>query len=305
MRKQMTTTKLRRTAFAVGLAVLLGACAGSLADSPDTNADTTTTTAPDQVDSTTTVPPAPPTLPPTVASGVATVPDLSGLTLGDARLLLTGAGLEVLALPQDVDSAIVMAQEPAPGIEVDEGTVVTVDVQVIPTCNPPDPVAPGVGQVIIAVLFECGNDAIAPTPGIGVARIVPEQGGDAIDRIEWTLRSLLAGLTDDEKAAGFVTDFDAATADALNSVTLIDGRVVADFNNTIIVNNMGTSSGMVSFNAELHRNLFLQPEVDSVEFRLDGDCGAWSALFEADGCRVISRTDWDQNLVEWDELRNQ
>lgn len=306
MRKQTTATKFRRTAMIVGLALLLGACGTALADSPSTNPDSATTTPPSPTsttalesdDSATTVPP-------TVDPGVVSVPDLSGLTLADARGLLTEAGLDVLALPDEVGSAVVVAQDPEPGFEVDEGTVVTVDVRVIPTCNPPDPIAPGAGQVIITVLFECGNDTTVPTPGTGVARIVPEQDGEAIDRIEWTLRSMLAGPTEDERITGFVSAFEAATANALISVALTDGRLVVDFNDEIIVNNMNTSTGMVQFNAELHRNVFLQPEVDSVEFHLNGDCEAWSALFESDGCRVISRADWDQYLIEWDALRDQ
>ena len=253
----------------------------------------------------TTLPPVTTTLPPVVVPGVVPVPDLSGMTLAEARQLLAETGLEVRALPGDIEEAIVVAQEPAPGVEVDEGTVVTVDVQVVATCNPPDPIAPGPGQVIITVLFECGNDDVIPTSGTGVARIVPEQGGEAIDRIEWTLRSLLAGLTPEEQAIGFKSGFDATTADALDSVTLTGGRLVVDFNDAIIVNNMGTATGMVQFNAALHRNVFLHPEVESVEFHLNGDCGAWSALFEADGCRVITRADWDQDLADWDQQRNQ
>jgi hypothetical protein len=244
---------------------------------------------------TTTVPDLPP---------VGAVPDLSGRTLADARRLLADAGLDLDALGDDLDSAIVMAQEPVAGVEVEEGTVVTIDVQAVATCNAPDPLAPGAGEVVITILYECGNDDVNPTRGVGVPRIVPE-GGEAIDRIEWTLRSLLAGPTTDEQIAGFVSGFDAATADALTGVTLSDGRLVVDFNDAIIVNNMGTATGMVQFNAELHRNVFLHPEVDSVAFHLNGDCEAWSALFEDDGCRVKSRTDWEQDLAEWDQQRNQ
>ena len=91
----------------------------------------------------------------------------------------------------------------------------------------------------------------------------------------------------------------------MDSATLTDGRLVVDFNDAIIVNNMGTATGMVQFNAALHRNVFLNPEVDSVEFHLNGDCPAWSALFEADGCRVITRADWEQDLADWDQQRNQ
>jgi hypothetical protein len=303
MRKKTIDSKLSRTALALGFALLLGACGISLAGSADNGPHTLTvppptTMAPGVVDSTT-------SQPPNVHPGVVSVPDLSGLTLADARQLLTESGLDVLALPDDVDSAAVVAQEPAPGIEVDKSTVVTVDLQVMPTCNPPDPIAPGVGRVIITALFECGNNTIVPTPGIGVPRIVPEESGNTIDRLEWTLRSLLAGPTDDERAVGFGSAFGTATADALISVTLADGHVVADFNDAIIVNNMSTSTGSVFFNAELRRNVFLHPGVDSVEFQFNGDCDAWSGMFESDGCWVTSRSDWDRDLDEWDELRNQ
>ncbi len=304
MRKRTTTITIKRTAIAAAFALLLAACGLALAGSPEAAPDSTTTApqsstsnAPESVTST-----SEPTM---TDSGVVSVPDLSGLTLADAATLLAAAGLDVVALPADIATATVVAQEPAPGAEVDRGTAVTVDVQVHPTCNPPDPVAPGAGQTIISVPFECGSDAVAPTQGVGVPRIVPDHGGAVADRIEWTLRSLLAGPTDDERAVGVVSAFDAATADALNSLTLTDGYVVVDFNDAIVVNNMSTSTGSVFFNAELRRAVFHQPEVDRVEFRFDGDCEAWSALFESDGCWVVSRADWERDLAEWDQLRNQ
>ncbi|HSF84291.1 MAG TPA: PASTA domain-containing protein [Acidimicrobiia bacterium] len=240
------------------------------------------------------------TLPPVVAPELVSVPDLSGVTLGEAEAILADTGLDILALSHPIDSAIVFAQEPAPGVEVDEGSVVTVDLLITPTCNPPDPIAPDDGQTIISVFYECGGDVTVPTPGIGVPRIVPESD-QAVDRIEWTLRALLAGPTLDERIAGFVSAFDAATANALNGVTLIDEHLVVDFNDAIIVNNMNTSTGMIFFQAELHRNVFQHPEVVSVEFRFNGDCGAWSGLFESDGCRVVTQADWKRHLTEWDQ----
>lgn len=259
---------------------------------------------PDDVADGNTPPPTTTTTPPDVVPEVVSVPDLSGLTLAEAKALLSDLRLEVLALPEDIDEAIVVAQEPAVGAAVDEGTVVTVDVLAVPTCNPPDPLAPGPGKVIITVFFECGGDATYPTAGVGVARIVPESD-QVVDRVEWTLRSMLAGLTPDERIVGFDSAFDEATAGALNSVTLTNGALVVDFNDAIIVNNMNTSTGMIFFNAELRRNVFQHPEVDTVEFRLNGDCGAWSALFESDGCWVISRADWDEDLAAWHEAGDQ
>jgi spore germination protein GerM len=182
--------------------------------------------------------------------------------------------------------------------------VITVDVQTVATCNPPDPLAPGPGQAIITVFYECGTDGTYPTAGIGVPRIVP-QPDETIDRIEWTLRSLLAGPTTDEQAVGVTSFFDETTADALNTVTLTNGALIADFNEAIYVNNASTSTGGLFFNAELRRNVFSHPEVETVEFRINGDCEAWSAFFQSDGCWVISRTDWEQDLTNWNAARNQ
>lgn len=293
---------------AIALASFLGAAVLGVAvwlmvgdDGPEAGGPTTLPPA------TTTTTVTPTTAPPTslVPARVA-VPNLEGLTLEIARLALDGAGLGIIALPGDVESAVVVAQEPAPGTEVDEGSVVTVDVEVTPTCMPPAPAAaPGPGEVTIDVRFDCDNDGTFPTEGIAVTRIVPEQGGEAIDRIEWTLRSLLAGPTEDEKAAGFYSFFDEATADALIGVTLTDGRLVADFNEAIYVNNASTSTGGLFFNAELRSNMFQHPEVDSVEFRINGDCEAWSTFFQSDGCWVVTLADWKQDLGAWDELRDQ
>jgi hypothetical protein len=282
-----------RNALIVAAVLVLALGGAALAGSGEA-ADTTTTTVSQQT--TTTLPPTTTTALSDDGPGIVTVPDLSGLTLAEARALLGDAGLDVVALPEPIDEAIVVAQEPAPGTEIAAGGEVVVDVQRIATCNAPDPLAPGPGQAIITVLYECDPDANVLTAGTGVPRIVPEPQ-TAEERLEWTLRSLLAGPTADEQKVGFVSGFDASTADALNSVTLTDGRLRVDFNDAIIVNNMGTATGMIQFNAELKRNVFPSPEVDTVEFSLNGDCEAWSALFESDGCWVISRADWNQELA--------
>lgn len=284
----------------VGIAALFAGSNGrtGVADDPTlppvtTNETTTTSTIP------------PTSVPTVVVPDVVAVPELSGLTLADARTRLGDLGLEVVAQPAEVGTAIILAQEPVAGSEVEAGTTVTVDVQIIATCDAPDPTAPGVGEISISVLFECGGDYNYPTAGIALARIVPEQGGEPIDRIEWSLRSVLAGPTDDERTVGFESFFGPDTADALNAVTLSGGRLVVDFNEAIIVNNMGTSTGGLFFNAELQRNVFQHTEVDSVEFHFNGDCEAWSGFFESDGCWVITRTDWDQRLAQWDSSRDQ
>ncbi len=246
------------------------------------------------------------TVAPTPVPTLVTVPDFDGMTLAEARSLAATLGLELEAIPEAVDEAIVVAQDPAPGTQVDEGTMLAVDARVTPTCTPTVPADPGPNQAEIFLLFECGADGLYPTVGIPLHRLVPRGGGEAIDRIEWTLRSLLSGLSPEEKAAGFTSFFGfTTTGDTLNSVTLTDGHVVADFDETIYVNNASTSTGGLFFNAELRANLFQHTEVDSVEFRVNGDCEAWSAFFQSDGCWIITRADWEQQLAEWDELRAQ
>ena len=275
-----------RTSVALLVVTVIGAsaCATAPADTDEVPSGSTTTVSPIET--------------PVVVE----VPDLTGLPVSEARLALEDRGLDLAVLPAADDEAIVRAQEPIFGSQVEPGSTVTVDARTASTCNAPDPLAPGPGEMIITVLFECGGDAIAPTEGVGVARIVPDSE-QAEQRIESTLRSLLAGPTADERAVGFTSAFDATTAAALNAVTLTGGALVVDFNDAIVVDNMSTATGMVFFQAELKRNVFQHPEVDTVEFRFNGRCDAWSALFESDGCRIVTRTQWEAELAEWVRMR--
>ena len=244
------------------------------------------------------------TTPDAVPSVTVAVPELGGMTLGDARIVLADLGLEIEAVPPVDDSAVIVAQEPVAGDELEEGSVVRVDARVAPTCEPGVAGDPQSGQVEITVLFQCGGDGLFPIPVVAVPRLVPEGGGEAIDRIEWTLRNLLFGPNEEEDMAGFTSFFDVATADALNTVTLTEGHLVVDFNEDILVDNAGTSTGGQFFNAELRANLFQHPEVDSVEFHVNGDCHAWSTFFQSDGCWVITRADWNAQLAEWESQRS-
>ena len=71
----------------------------------------------------TTLDPVATTQAPVVVPDVVSVPDVQGLALTDARRLLSELGLDVLALPSDIGTAIVVAQEPAPGAEVDKAAL--------------------------------------------------------------------------------------------------------------------------------------------------------------------------------------
>jgi hypothetical protein len=278
----------------LGISLWLGSTGDDGSDAatqPPTETTTTTATPDTTVTPNTTLPP--------VVVGTVEVPDLVGLTLGDARTVLAELGLTIEAAPPVADEAVIVAQEPAVGIQIEEGGTILVDARVAATCEPPVESEPQAGQADINVVFACGGDGITPGEYHALQRLVPWGSGQPIERITWTLQSLLSGPNEEERSAGFTSFFDFATAEALNDVTLIDNHVVADFNEAIVVGNASTSTGSVLFNAELRANLFVHPEVDSVEFRLNGSCEAWSELFESDGCQVITRADWDQQVADW------
>jgi hypothetical protein len=142
----------------------------------------------------------------------------------------------------------------------------------------------------VAVHFPCGDEDFHYQP---VARDLHP----GMSPIESALRHLLAGPTSNEQAIGFISWFSEETADALISVTVKEGHLVADFNAGILVNNASTSSGAVAFNDELRVNLFAFDEVDSIEFHINGSCEGWSAYFESDGCWIVTRQAYEDGTA--------
>ncbi len=146
----------------------------------------------------------------------------------------------------------------------------------------------------IAVLFGCGTQD-APEFNATVFRLI--EAGD--DPVKGSLLGLLAGPTAREQGSGVSSFFSADTARALESVTLSAGALVVDFNDGIYVNNANTSTGSVFFKAELLANVFQYPEVETVEFQIDGSCELWAGYFESQQCQVVSRADWDSQQASW------
>jgi hypothetical protein len=142
----------------------------------------------------------------------------------------------------------------------------------------------------VAVQFPCGDEDFHYQP-------VVRDLHPGMSPIESALRHLLAGPNPNERATGFISWFGEATADALISVSVTDGHLVADFNDGILVNNASTSSGAVAFNDELRVNLFAFDEVDSIEFRINGSCEGWSAYFESDGCWIVTRSAYEEGTA--------
>jgi hypothetical protein len=69
-----------------------------------------------------------------------------------------------------------------------------------------------------------------------------------------------------------------------------------------VLNNASTSTGSEFFLAEPHANLFQLPEVDSIEFRLNGSCDSFWNWLQRE-CRTVTRAEWNDQLESWDNER--
>jgi hypothetical protein len=148
-----------------------------------------------------------------------------------------------------------------------------------PTLPPPAP-----EEQEITVLFRCADDTDPAGTPTAVVRRVP----DDADPIRATFDALLAGPTDEERAAGLHSFFTAESAGALDSLEIEEGLAVVDFNEAIRVNNASTTSGSEIFVGELTANLFQFDAIERIEFRVDGRCeGFWGWMQRP--CRVATR----------------
>lgn len=273
-----------------GLGVL--APAPDVADSPPPATVVTTappppiTSAPDTTpDPGTTHPPA------TIA-----VPDLIGLPASEAVFKLGDLGLRVETYNVFGEAAppgLVVDQQPAPGESVEPGATVAVGVSGIAHCES-EPPKPAAGEQVIVVYFGCmgTGDGVTPDVSYPTYRIFSE----AADPLTSALEGLIAGPTLEERDNGYASFFSEDTADALSSVEFVGSHVIADFDETIIVNNASTSTGMLFFHAELYANVFQFDGIESIEFRLNGSCEAWARSFEGDQCQVMTRDRWQTGL---------
>lgn len=246
-----------------------------------------------------TVPPTTPTettLPPTTVTTVTStvvVPDLVGLQAAEAVFLLEGMGLR--SEPSNVfgtaaEPGTIVDQFPAPGDTVAPGETIAIGVAGIALCEPGPEPTPDEGTQVVSVFFACGGgDGTTPDVSHGRYRIAPAE----VDAISATIQALLAGPTEEERGNGYSSFFGPETAGGLNGVTFDGSHLVIDFNQAAVANNATTSTGMLFYHAELYANAFQFEAVEAVELHLDGDCEAWSMTFQSDGCRPMTRTQWE------------
>lgn len=239
------------------------------------------------------------TTPPTTS---AVVPNLDGLTVAEARELLEEIGFELDVTeryPSRSGFGLITAQGPLGGESAVVGSTVVVGIRVEAECltGVAEPEI-AEGSTAVQVFFECAGDGFYPDISTPVTRAVP----DSPDVIEATMRALLAGLSEDERATGLASFFSADSADALNSVTLDGNRLIVDFNDEILINNASTSTGSMYLMAELHANLFQFEQIDSIEFRLNESCDAFYNWLQGE-CQISTRAEWEQQLEAWDSER--
>jgi hypothetical protein len=153
------------------------------------------------------------------------------------------------------------------------------------SCRQTQPPTSG-SVTLLRVYFNCGN-IIEPSGTTFVYRTVPR----TLQRLTETLKELVQGPTEDEKALGFGSFFSADTADAFRSVTIKDGRAFIDFNAITLPEVVKSEQGRRFFVINIAANALQFESVTSVEIRLEGSCEAFSELVGTTGCTVITQAD--------------
>jgi spore germination protein GerM len=105
-----------------------------------------------------------------------------------------------------------------------------------------------------------------------------------------TLQLLLRGPTRDERDSGLHSWFSDATANALRSVDVdATGHATIDFQDLPhLIPNASSSAGSTMLLHELNGTVFQFPEIQSVEYRLDGSCDAFWEWLQY-GCQIVTR----------------
>lgn len=231
------------------------------------------------------------------------VPDLIGLTEGEARQVLGDLGLELSVAEtyvQRSDVGLIRSQSPEPGQVTPPGSEVVVGIAIAPTCDNLDTTSaqPGDGEMSVTIFAECAPDYLYPNYAAPIMRNV--SAGSEV--IQATLNALLRGLTEEEIATGLSSVFRPETANSLNSVRLDGSALTVDLNDDILVGSYSTSTGSLYFMSELQANLFQFEDVETIEFRLNGSCEAFFNWLQG-SCQIQTRADWETAVAAWADER--
>jgi hypothetical protein len=142
---------------------------------------------------------------------------------------------------------------------------------------------PGTGEMEVKAYFTCGETLLVPA-----YRLVPRSSAT----LRASLEALLAGPSADERRASLASWFSADTARMLRSVTMDDDHhAVVDFDARLpdVIPNASSSAGSTQLLSQLDATVFQFRSVESVEYRLGGDCEAFSEWLQYGGCEPRTR----------------
>ncbi|MEJ2678668.1 MAG: GerMN domain-containing protein [Gemmatimonadota bacterium] len=131
----------------------------------------------------------------------------------------------------------------------------------------------------VRVFFHAAEDSV-----VGLSRHVT-----AGPKLAAALRMELRGPTEGERTRGLYSWFSPATARMLLSASVENGRAIVDFGKlNQAIPGASSSAGSQELLRELNRVVFQFPQIQSVEYRIEGSCDAfWNWLQMA--CRTVSR----------------
>ena len=110
-----------------------------------------------------------------------------------------------------------------------------------------------------------------------------------------TMDAFVAGPDALERADGFRSLFSAGTADAILSVTRLDGSVVVNLRDLGPLPSLTDPATAATFVADLNNTMFQHDDVLLIEYRVEGSCDRFWAYFNDTECHLIERTIWEQD----------
>lgn len=137
------------------------------------------------------------------------------------------------------------------------------------------------GQMEVTAYAVCDAAGGAENAVHPVYRAVPKS--PAVLRA--SLEALLAGLTPAERAGSLGSWFSEETEGMLRGVTITEGHAVVDFDDLRpVIPNASSSAGSARLLAQLDATVFQFRSVESVEYRINGDCEAFNEWLQFGGC---------------------
>ena len=146
---------------------------------------------------------------------------------------------------------------------------------------------PGDGEMLVKAYFSCEAEENPSEEPLRAAYRVRERSPAVLQS---ALEVLLAGPSAAERDAGLGSWFSSKTATMLRSVKIENGHAIVDLDDLRpVIPNASTSAGSRRLLAQLDATVFQFRTVESVEYRLEGDCEAFNEWLQYGGCERRTR----------------